>query len=77
MKSKKLVSVRLDEEDLQVLDQACKMDIYRKRSDYICKAVSFMAWAISNKEAHKLMKFWPEFGDIVDKFEFEYHRCRK
>lgn len=77
MENKKLVSVRLVDEDLQVIDQACKSYGYRKRSDYICKAVSFMAWAIRNKEADKLLKFWPEFGDVVDKFDFQYHRSHK
>lgn len=77
MKSKRLVSVRLDEDDLQVIDKACGSKVYIKRSDFICKAVSFMAWAISNKEADKLLKFWPEFGDVVDKFDFQYHRSHK
>lgn len=77
MQNKKLVSVRLCEEDLQVIDKACKSSIYRKRSDFICKAVSFMAWAISNSKADKLLKFWPEYGDVVDKYEFQYHRSHK
>lgn len=74
MDNKKLISVRLSEKDLQAIDKRCKLNGYRKRSDYICKAVSFMAWAIDNCEEEAVMKFWPEFGDVVDKFEFKFHR---
>lgn len=76
MENKKLVSVRLSEKDLQTIDRHCKLNRYQRRSDYICKAVSFMAWAIDNYEEKAVMNFWPEYGDVVDKFEFKFHRKR-
>lgn len=74
MKAAKLVSVRLDEDDLKVIDQAAESSGYYKRSDYINAAVRLMAWAIKNGKADAINKFHPQFGDVVDQFELKYHR---
>lgn len=74
MKAAKLVSVRLDEDDLQIIDQAAKNSGYRKRSDYINAAVRLMAWAIKNRRDSEICKFYPCYGDVVDQFDLKYHR---
>lgn len=72
-KPKKLVSVRLEENYIKVIDEWAKGVSWRKRSEMIDAAVSFAAWMIKNGYATKLLHFYPEY-DTVDKFEFEYHR---
>ncbi len=74
MKAAKLVSVRLDEDDLNIIDEAASVLDYRKRSDYIHAAVRLMAWAIKNGQQLKILRFHPCFGDVVDQFELNYHR---
>ena len=74
MKAAKLVSVRLDEDDLKVIDEAAMSGVYRKRSDYIHAAVRLMAWAIKNGQQLKICRFYPNYGDVVDQFELNYHR---
>lgn len=77
MRATKLVSVRLDEEHLKTIDRCAAKNMWRKRSNYINAAISFMAWAIENHKEEKLMSFYPEHGDVVDDFEFKYHREHK
>lgn len=72
-KAKKLVSVRLDADDLQVIDDFAKENRFRKRSDVVDAAVSLAAWMIQNGYGEKLMGFFPKW-DMVDVFIFEYHR---
>lgn len=72
-KPKKLVSVRLEQDELQVIDDWANSVRWHKRSDMIDAAVRFAAWMIKNGYATKLWYFNPE-SDTVDKFEFEYHR---
>lgn len=72
-KPKKLVSVRLEQDEIQVIDDWAKGERYHTRADMIDAAVRFAAWMIENGQANKLRCFWPKF-DVVDKFEFEYRR---
>lgn len=74
MKAAKLVSVRLDEDDLNIIDAAAQSGGYRKRSDYINAAVRLMAWAIKERKDDVIWRFYPCFGDVVDQFELKYHR---
>lgn len=74
MISTKLVSVRLDEDDLKIIDEAAKNGVNRKRSDYIHAAVRLMAWAIKEGQHLKICRFYPCNGDVVDHFELNYHR---
>lgn len=74
MKAAKLVSVRLDEDDLNIIDAAAKKNWGRKRSDYINAAVRLMAWAIKERKEDLICKFYPCFGDVVDEFDLKYHR---
>lgn len=74
MKTTKLVSIRLDEDDLKIIDEAASVIDYRKRSDYINAAVRLMAWAIKNGQHLKILRFYPCYGDVVDQFELNYYR---
>lgn len=77
MRSTKLVSVRLDEENLKTIDRCAAKSMWRKRSNIINAAISFMAWAIEHHEDKKLLGFYPEYGDVVTEFKLEYHREHK
>ena len=77
MRGTKLVSVRLDEENLRTIDIAARKESWRKRSDFVNAAIRFMAWAIENRKQEKLMSFFPEFGDVMDEFTMSYHRQHK
>lgn len=74
MKAAKLVSVRLDEDDLKIIDAAAESNGYRKRSDYINAAVRLMAWAIKERKEGDILMFFPCSGDVVDRFELKFHR---
>lgn len=77
MKGTKLVSVRIDEDVLAKIDLLVSKMSYRKRSDIINAALRMIAYADGLKMAEKACKFYPQFGDVIDKFEFEYHREHK
>lgn len=73
MAKKQLVSVRLDEDDLALIDNWVKDQVYYKRSDVVDAAVRLAAWCIRHGYILKLMKFWPKW-DWVDNFQLDYHR---
>ena len=77
MKGTKLVSVRIDEDVLAKIDQLANNSTYHKRSDIINAALRMIAYSDGSKMAEKACKFWPQFGDVIDKFEFEFHREHK
>lgn len=72
-KPKKLVSVRLDTDDLKVIDDWAENESYYKRSDMVDAAVRLAAWMIKNGHARKLLQFWPKW-DTMDEFKMEYGR---
>lgn len=74
MAATKLISVRIDDDVIKIIDEKVKGDRYGNRSDLIAAAVRLMAWAIQNGQAHKIQRFWPQYGDVVDSFELTYHR---
>lgn len=77
MKGTKLVSVRIDEDVLAKIDQFASNSTYRSRSDIINGALRMIAFSDGSKMAEKACKFWPQYGDVIDKFEFEFHREHK
>ena len=72
-KPKQLVSVRLDADDLKVIDDWAKDERYRKRSDAVDAAVRLAAWMIQNGHAQKLIRFYPKW-DTMEEFKMEYRR---
>lgn len=73
MEKSKLVSVRLNPEDLRVIDGWSQENFYRTRTDIINACVRLMAQLIKRGQAEKIMEFWPKY-DVIDTFDFEYHR---
>ena len=72
-KPKQLVSVRLNTDDLKVIDDWVKGWHYRKRSDVVDGAVRLAAWMIQNGYAEKLVQFNPRF-DSMEEFQMSYRR---
>ena len=77
MRGTKLISVRIDEDFLKIIDEYCAKHEYRKRSDVINAAIRLIATAEPLGFIGKACKFYPQFGDVIDKLEFEYHRQHK
>lgn len=74
MENLKLVSVRIDPQDLNALDEIVKRDRYVKRSDLIQAAIKLYLAAHEKGLGDKVQRFLPQWGDVVDEFIFEYHR---
>lgn len=69
----KLISVRVDEEALSVIDNAAKNTWCYSRSSAINAALRLMAAAIDRGLLYKILVFDPHF-DEVDTLEFEHHK---
>lgn len=77
MRQDKLVSVRLNEETVATLEKYGQGHIWYSRSQLINKAANFFAYLIETRQIDKILKFYPEFGDVVDEFTFKFHREHK
>lgn len=74
----KVISVRVEESVLRELDEAVKSLRWYKRNHVIEGAICLATYMIKEKHmGEKLVHFDPHWGDVVDKFEFEYHRDRE
>lgn len=75
MESKKVVSVRLSQ---SMLDEISKSkdscSVYPNRSDIIDAALRLYLAARKAGLSNKVLRFRPEYGDVVDEIKFEYHR---
>lgn len=74
MENLKLVSVRIDPRDLSALDEIVKSERYVKRSDLIQASIKLYLAAHKEGLGRDVRRFSPRWGDVVDKFIFEYHR---
>lgn len=74
MENLKLVSVRIDPQDLNALDEIVNNERYVKRSDLIQAAIKLYLAAHEKGLGTKVRRFLPQWGDVVDEFKFEYHR---
>ena len=77
MRETKLISVRLDAEDIADIDKWCKENRYWKRSAIISQAVALARVLIQSGHAQKLMHFDPRYGDELDDFKLTYHRTHR
>lgn len=77
MKYTKLISVRVPVDVLDKIDQLGNRYDYYSRSDLINAAVRVMVADDTSDFARKALKFYPQFGDVIDKLELEYHREHK
>lgn len=74
MENLKLISVRVDPRDLNDLDEIAKNVSYRKRSDLIQAGIRLIIAAHKQGRSRDILRFYPRYGDVVDKFEFKFHR---
>lgn len=74
MKNLKLVSVRIDPRDLEDLDKIVEDSSYVKRSDLIQAGIRLYLAAHKMGKGRDVQRFYPRWGDVLDKFELEYHR---
>lgn len=73
MSRTKLISVRVDEEDLKVIDEHCSNVYYRNRSVVINAGITLAALAIKKGLIGDIIKFYPKYYEL-DEFTFKYHR---
>ena len=74
MRQTKLISVRLDAEDIADIDKWCKENRYWKRSAIISQAVALARVLVQTSHANELLHFNPRNGDVMDEFKLTYHR---
>lgn len=74
MNKTKVISVRIDEHLFTQIDEKVSHMTYRKRNDLICGLLRFASRIESTKQLEKICNFFPELGDVLDEFEFKYHR---
>jgi metal-responsive CopG/Arc/MetJ family transcriptional regulator len=74
MEKLKLVSVRVDPRDLEELDKIVENSSYVKRSDLIQAGIKLYIAAHRMGKGRDVRRFNPRWNDVVDKFEFEFHR---
>lgn len=75
MNKTKLISVRVDEETMSVIDNATRISECTSRSDAINGALRLLTVAIERGYFYKILRFHPKF-DEVDSFDFKYHRSK-
>ena len=77
MRKTKLVSVRLDAEDIADIDKWCADQWVWKRSAIISQAVALARVLVQNGHAKELLHFNPRCGDVMDDFKLTYHRTHR
>ena len=77
MRETKLISVRLDAEDIADIDKWCKENRYWNRSTVISHAVALASVLVQTGHAKELMGFRPRFFDVMDDFKLTYHRSHR
>lgn len=74
MENKKIVSVRIDAEDLREIDRICEDEKWLKRSDFIQLGVKAIIVMYKAGLYQNLANYHPQFGDVIDEIKFSYHR---
>lgn len=77
MRESRLISVRLDAEDIADIDQWCSKDGVWKRSAVISQAVALARVMVQTGHAGELLHFNPRYGDVMDEFKMKYHRTHR
>lgn len=77
MRETKLISVRLDAEDIADIDKWCKENQWWKRSAIISQAVALARVLVQSGHAKELLQFNPRCGDVIDDFKLTYHRTHR
>lgn len=74
MNKTKVISVRIDEKLLAQIDEKVSHMTYYKRNDLICGLLRLANHVADTHQLYKFCSFFPEWGDVIDEFEFKYHR---
>lgn len=74
MKNLKLVSVRIDPEDLKDLDRIASNLSFSRRSNLINAGIRLVIALEHHRMLQKLLFFYPRYGDVLDNITLEYHR---
>lgn len=74
MENAKLVSVRIPADLLREVDAICAKYETFSRTDLIVAGLRFVTAKEGLENLRHLMRFYPQFGDVVDEFVFKYHR---
>lgn len=74
MENAKLVSVRIPADLLREVDAICARYETYSRTDLIVAGLRFVTAKKGLENLRTLLRFHPEFGDVVDQFTFSYHR---
>lgn len=77
MRETKLISVRLDAEDIADIDKWCKENQWWKRSAVISQAVALARVLVQSGHAKELLHFNPRYGDVIDDIKLTYHRTHR
>ena len=77
MRETKLISVRLDAEDIADIDKWCKENQWWKRSAVISQAVALARVLVQSGHAKYLLNFNPRCGDVIDDFKLTFHRTHR
>lgn len=77
MNKTKVISVRIDEQLLAQVDKKVLHMNYQTRNDLICGLLRFANQVATPSQLEKFCRFFPEHGDVLDEFEFKYHRGHK
>lgn len=77
MNKTKVISVRIDEKLLAQIDEKVSNMNYLNRNDLICGLLRIANQVARTSQLEKFCSFYPEHGDVLDKFEFKYHREHK
>lgn len=74
MENKKLVSVRIDADDLREIDRLCEIRPYGNRSDFLQLGAKVMIEIYKAGLFSEVLRYRPQFGDVIDEIKFKYHR---
>lgn len=74
MNKTKVISVRIDEKLLAEIDEKVSHMTYRKRNDLIYGLLRLANHVATPGRFEQICSFYPEWGDVIDEFEFKYHR---
>lgn len=77
MRETKLISVRVPADLLEKLDKLAEKFQSYNRSYLINDAIRLMVAEDALDFVRKAIRFYPQYGDKIDKLEFEYHREHK
>lgn len=77
MNKTKVISVRIDEQLLAQIDEKVSHMTSRKRNDLICGLLRLANLVAKTYPIERFCYFYPEWGDVLDDFVFEFHRGHK